>query len=31
MQAAGFSKVRWRPLTFGVVAVHIGEREDAGV
>ena len=27
MQAAGFSKVRWRPLTFGVVAIHVGERE----
>lgn len=31
MQAAGFSKVRWRPLTFGVVAIHVGEREGAGV
>ena len=29
MQAAGFSKVRWRPLTFGVVAIHVGEREGA--
>ena len=26
MMAAGFSKVRWRPLTFGVVAIHVGER-----
>jgi demethylmenaquinone methyltransferase/2-methoxy-6-polyprenyl-1,4-benzoquinol methylase len=29
MQAAGFSNVRWRPLTFGVVAIHVGEREGA--
>jgi demethylmenaquinone methyltransferase/2-methoxy-6-polyprenyl-1,4-benzoquinol methylase len=29
MRAAGFSKVRWRPLTFGVVALHVGEREAA--
>jgi len=29
MQAAGFSMVRWRPLTFGVVAIHVGEREGA--
>jgi demethylmenaquinone methyltransferase/2-methoxy-6-polyprenyl-1,4-benzoquinol methylase len=29
MQAAGFSKVRWRPLTFGVVAIHVGDREGA--
>ena len=29
MQAAGLSKVRWRPLTFGVVAIHVGEREGA--
>jgi len=29
MQAAGFSRVRWRPLTFGVVAIHVGEREGA--
>ena len=29
MQAAGFSNVRWRPLTFGVVAIHVGEREAA--
>lgn len=26
IRAAGFSNVRWRPLTFGVVAVHVGER-----
>jgi demethylmenaquinone methyltransferase/2-methoxy-6-polyprenyl-1,4-benzoquinol methylase len=25
MHSAGFSKVRWRPLTFGIVAVHVGE------
>jgi demethylmenaquinone methyltransferase/2-methoxy-6-polyprenyl-1,4-benzoquinol methylase len=27
MHAAGFSRVRWRPLTFGVVAIHVGEQE----
>ncbi|HYN80673.1 MAG TPA: ubiquinone/menaquinone biosynthesis methyltransferase [Gemmatimonadaceae bacterium] len=26
MRSAGFSKVSWRPLTFGVAAIHIGER-----
>jgi len=27
MQSAGFTKVRWRPLTFGVVAIHVGFAE----
>ncbi len=32
MQSAGFAKVRWRPLTFGVVAIHVGERDKgAGI
>ncbi len=26
MQSAGYANVRWRPLTFGVVAIHVGER-----
>jgi demethylmenaquinone methyltransferase / 2-methoxy-6-polyprenyl-1,4-benzoquinol methylase len=26
MRSAGFSKVSWRPLTFGVAAIHVGER-----
>jgi demethylmenaquinone methyltransferase/2-methoxy-6-polyprenyl-1,4-benzoquinol methylase len=26
MSASGFLNVRWRHLTFGVVAVHVGER-----
>ena len=26
MRSAGFSNVRWRHLTFGVAAVHVGER-----
>ena len=26
MRAAGFSSVRWRHLTLGVVAIHVGER-----
>lgn len=26
MRSAGFSKVRWRSLTFGVAAIHVGER-----
>lgn len=26
MREAGFVNVRWRPYTFGVVAVHVGER-----
>jgi demethylmenaquinone methyltransferase / 2-methoxy-6-polyprenyl-1,4-benzoquinol methylase len=25
MRAAGFARVRYEPLTFGVVAIHIGE------
>ena len=32
MHSAGFAKVRWRQLTFGVVAIHVGERDKgAGV
>jgi demethylmenaquinone methyltransferase/2-methoxy-6-polyprenyl-1,4-benzoquinol methylase len=27
MEAAGFMNVRWRPLTFGVAAIHVGERD----
>jgi demethylmenaquinone methyltransferase/2-methoxy-6-polyprenyl-1,4-benzoquinol methylase len=30
MQSAGFAKVRWRQLTFGVVAIHVGERDKGG-
>jgi len=30
MHGAGFSRIRWRPLTFGVAAIHVGEREDSG-
>jgi demethylmenaquinone methyltransferase/2-methoxy-6-polyprenyl-1,4-benzoquinol methylase len=30
MRSAGFSKVSWRPLTFGVAAIHVGERPAAG-
>jgi demethylmenaquinone methyltransferase/2-methoxy-6-polyprenyl-1,4-benzoquinol methylase len=26
MEAAGFVNVHWRPLTFGVVAIHVGEK-----
>jgi demethylmenaquinone methyltransferase/2-methoxy-6-polyprenyl-1,4-benzoquinol methylase len=26
MHSAGFANVRWRPLTFGTVAIHVGER-----
>ena len=26
LTSAGFSKVRWRHLTFGVAAIHVGER-----
>jgi demethylmenaquinone methyltransferase/2-methoxy-6-polyprenyl-1,4-benzoquinol methylase len=26
MSASGFRNVRWRYLTFGVVAIHVGER-----
>ena len=29
MRSAGFSKVSWRPLTFGVAAIHVGERPAA--
>lgn len=29
MRSAGFSKVSWRPLTFGVAAIHRGERPVA--
>jgi demethylmenaquinone methyltransferase/2-methoxy-6-polyprenyl-1,4-benzoquinol methylase len=27
MESAGFMNVRWRPLTFGVAAIHVGERD----
>lgn len=27
MERAGFGRVRWEPLTFGIAAIHIGERE----
>ena len=26
MRSAGFSRVSWRPVTFGVAAIHVGER-----
>jgi demethylmenaquinone methyltransferase/2-methoxy-6-polyprenyl-1,4-benzoquinol methylase len=26
MRAAGFAAVRWRTLTFGVVAIHVGDK-----
>jgi demethylmenaquinone methyltransferase/2-methoxy-6-polyprenyl-1,4-benzoquinol methylase len=29
MQAAGFRAVRWTSLSFGVAAIHVGERGDA--
>jgi demethylmenaquinone methyltransferase/2-methoxy-6-polyprenyl-1,4-benzoquinol methylase len=29
MQAAGFGNVRWRPLTFGVVALHVADVSSA--
>ena len=29
MTSAGFSNVRWRALTFGIVAIHVGETGDA--
>ena len=29
MRSAGFSKVSWQPLTFGVAAIHLGERPAA--
>ena len=25
MRVAGFTNVRWRPLTFGIAALHVGE------
>ena len=25
MREAGFTNVRWRPLTFGIAALHVGE------
>jgi demethylmenaquinone methyltransferase/2-methoxy-6-polyprenyl-1,4-benzoquinol methylase len=28
MQAAGFTDVRWRGLTFGIAAVHVGEKQQ---
>ena len=29
MRSVGFSQVSWRPLTFGVAAIHVGERPAA--
>ncbi len=29
MRAAGFSRVTWQPLTFGVAAIHVGEQAAA--
>jgi demethylmenaquinone methyltransferase/2-methoxy-6-polyprenyl-1,4-benzoquinol methylase len=29
MRAAGFAKVSWQPLTFGVAAIHVGEQSHA--
>jgi len=26
MEQAGFSKVRWTSLSFGIAAIHVGER-----
>lgn len=31
MRSVGFSRVSWRPLTFGVAAIHSGERPAAAV
>lgn len=30
MRAAGFRSVRWMHLTFGVAAIHVGEKADPG-
>jgi demethylmenaquinone methyltransferase/2-methoxy-6-polyprenyl-1,4-benzoquinol methylase len=30
MEAAGFAKVRWSGLSFGVAAIHVGERPTSG-
>ncbi len=30
MEAAGFAKVRWSCLSFGVAAIHVGERPTSG-
>lgn len=30
MRAAGFANVRWRHLTFGVAAIHVGEKGTGG-
>ena len=30
MEAAGFEKVDWRSLSFGVAAIHVGERPISG-
>jgi demethylmenaquinone methyltransferase/2-methoxy-6-polyprenyl-1,4-benzoquinol methylase len=30
MEAAGFEKVEWRSLSFGVAAIHVGERPISG-
>jgi demethylmenaquinone methyltransferase / 2-methoxy-6-polyprenyl-1,4-benzoquinol methylase len=27
LERAGFARVRWEPLTFGIAAIHVGERE----
>jgi demethylmenaquinone methyltransferase / 2-methoxy-6-polyprenyl-1,4-benzoquinol methylase len=29
MRAAGFANVRWKPLTYGVAAIHVGTRRAA--
>jgi len=26
MERAGFARVRWEPLTFGIAAIHVGEK-----
>jgi len=30
MRVAGFENVRWRHLTFGVAAIHVGEKSEVG-
>jgi ubiquinone/menaquinone biosynthesis C-methylase UbiE len=29
MSAAGFSTVSWEPQTFGIAAIHVGEKTKA--
>lgn len=29
MRAAGFARVTWQPLTFGIAAIHVGEQSTA--